>query len=148
MSSIGKVTDMLYRGPRPSAFDYDRLLTLEIKSVINLEDNQEAIVADRLRALQRGIVWYSKPWSEIKRPHPSDIRVIVNLIEFENRSGNKVFIHCKHGQDRTGYAVAGYRMLMQGWTFERAYKEARDMGHKWWFAPYLLFWPKSLKDLR
>jgi protein-tyrosine phosphatase len=59
-----------------------------------------------------------------------------------------IYVHCLHGQDRTGYVIAAYRMLIQGWSFKRAYQEAKDMGHKWWFAPYLLFWPKSLKELK
>ena len=144
---INRVTDMLFRGPRPDDADYDRLLVLGVKAVINLEDNDTAICTARLRARRRGMIWHSEPLSEIWRPHPSDLRFIVDLIQSENGRGNKVFVHCLHGQDRTGYAIAAYRMLVQGWSFEQAYKEAKDMGHKWWFAPYLLLWPKSLKVL-
>jgi protein tyrosine/serine phosphatase len=39
-----------------------------------------------------------------------------------------VYIHCRHGQDRTGIAVAAYRMKMQGWSLSEAQAEMQDFG--------------------
>jgi protein tyrosine/serine phosphatase len=38
-------------------------------------------------------------------------------------AGARVLVHCSAGSERTGAAVALYRMLFQGWTGERAYAE-------------------------
>jgi protein tyrosine/serine phosphatase len=37
-----------------------------------------------------------------------------------------VLVHCEHGKDRTGYFIMLYRMLHDGWTWERALQEAAD----------------------
>jgi protein tyrosine/serine phosphatase len=34
-----------------------------------------------------------------------------------------VFLHCQHGADRTGYLVAMYRVVVEGWDRERAIAE-------------------------
>ena len=40
-----------------------------------------------------------------------------------------VFVHCQQGVDRTGVAVASYRMVEQGWTAEAAIAELDRFGH-------------------
>ena len=37
-------------------------------------------------------------------------------------------VHCRRGADRTGMMVAAYRVVMQGWTKEKAITEMRDGG--------------------
>lgn len=39
-----------------------------------------------------------------------------------------VFIHCRHGQDRTGIVVAAYRMKMEGWSLADAEAEMQSFG--------------------
>lgn len=58
------------------------------------------------------------PWwrQVIWRPRQSDLISAVELI------GGKVFIHCEHGEDRTGLVVGCFR-LSQGWTKDDAYAE-------------------------
>lgn len=44
-------------------------------------------------------------------------------------SGKKpTYVHCLHGRDRTGLAVALYRIQADGWTPAEAYKEALSFG--------------------
>ena len=46
-----------------------------------------------------------------------------------------VFVHCKHGADRTGTMVAIYRIVVEGWSKEDAIKEMRQGGfgyHEVW----------------
>ena len=43
-------------------------------------------------------------------------------------SGKKAFVHCRLGDDRTGMAVAAYRMAEEGWTAEEAMKEMKAFG--------------------
>lgn len=45
-----------------------------------------------------------------------------------------VFVHCQHGSDRTGYLIAGYRRVYQGWETELALSELNAFGyHAIWF---------------
>jgi hypothetical protein len=54
-----------------------------------------------------------------------ELQEIVSLIK------PGTFIHCTHGEDRTGLIVGCYR-LKQGYTKEQAYKEMRALGfHQW-----------------
>jgi len=39
-----------------------------------------------------------------------------------------VYVHCKAGQNRTGFVIATYRMIYQGWTPEEAVREMRVYG--------------------
>ena len=39
-----------------------------------------------------------------------------------------VYVHCRHGQDRTGIVVAAYRMKQQGWSLTDAETEMQAFG--------------------
>lgn len=140
---ISKVTEGIYRGPRLN--DLSPLMSLGIKTILNLENDNKVVSNERSRAKFLGLKFKWWPMDEIKRPDRDTLIEAMETISFEPYQ--PIYVHCKHGQDRTGYVIAAYRMLIEGWTFEQAYKECKDMGHHWWFAPYLLLWPKSLKEL-
>ncbi len=46
-----------------------------------------------------------------------------------------VYIHCIHGKDRTGLAIALYRIKKQGWPAEKALNEAKQMGFGYGLSP-------------
>jgi protein tyrosine/serine phosphatase len=43
-----------------------------------------------------------------------------------------VLLHCEHGEDRTGLAVAAYRVVVSGWTKDEAMDEALKFGYRNW----------------
>ncbi len=55
---------------------------------------------------------------------------------------HRMLVHCTHGQDRTGLAVARYRVLGERWTPRRAWDEAMVHG----FHPELLQLTRSWFD--
>jgi protein tyrosine/serine phosphatase len=61
------------------------------------------------------------------RGSPS-VRQAWNMIQ-EN-ADKKMFVHCRLGDDRTGLAIATYRMAMQGWSADEAMKEMELFGFK------------------
>lgn len=140
---ISKVTENIYRGPRLD--DLNPLVTFGIKTILNLEDDMNAYITEVLRAKDLNITVLALPMSEILRPKTETLLAAIGKLQ--EKSFYPIYVHCKHGQDRTGYVIAAYRMRVQGWSFKRAYQETKDMGHKWLFAPYLLLWPKSLHEL-
>ena len=80
--------------------------------------------------------------SEFFPPSIKQLRQCVDLLSRASMP-KTIYIHCLHGMDRTGFAIAAYRMLVQHWTLKKAYQECLDMGHHvfwyWW-------WKRSLSD--
>jgi len=57
------------------------------------------------------------------------------------REGRKTLVHCAAGTHRTGGVVAAYRMLMQGWPADAAFREMQAHNfshtHNYELVPYL-----------
>jgi protein tyrosine/serine phosphatase len=54
-----------------------------------------------------------------------------------------LLVHCTHGADRTGIAVAMHRILDEGWTVEAACEEMDKYG----FKKMLGFWKKFISEV-
>ncbi len=121
-SRIVKVSEGIYRGPRLD--NLSELQTLKIHTILNLEDNTEAVQKESETAKQLGIVMINIPMSEVFRPEAADLLRAVKIVEDER--SHPIYVHCLHGRDRTGFVVAAYRMIDQGWSAEKAYQEAVD----------------------
>lgn len=147
MRYVSKVSDNIYRGPRPYSYG-------ELKDQL---PNVSVVIS-----LQSGIQnWFSHTPYEVTSPRDAGIRrdsfaltdwgipsaehliTIAKDIQAYARDGQTVYIHCKHGVDRTGMVVATYRML-NGIPYELAIEEMYKRGfHKW---PYL-YWIPALKKV-
>jgi len=51
------------------------------------------------------------------------LRIIVETIT--DSKSQPVFIHCELGSSRTGIAVAAYRVVARGWSYETALAESQ-----------------------
>jgi len=140
-SRIIKVSEGIYRGPRLA--DLNELESLKIHTILNLEDNSEAIQKESKAAEQLGMVMINIPMSEISRPKPADLLRAVKIIE--DQSSRPVYVHCLHGRDRTGFVIAADKIMYQGWSVEKAYQEALDKGHNRLFYDLILGWKESLR---
>ena len=119
--SFARVSDGLYRGGQPTDGGYAELKSLGVKAVLSLR----MISLDQSRATKRGLQYAHiscKPY------HPEDEDVVEFLQIVTDPSRQPVFVHCRHGVDRTGMMVAAYRVVVDGWTRERAILEMRTMG--------------------
>ncbi|MDA8082300.1 MAG: tyrosine-protein phosphatase [Nitrospiraceae bacterium] len=134
---IARVDGNLWRGSRQS--DLSQLN--QFGKVINLEGQNEYVKAELLYADAHGIAWHHYPLSESPfiRPSVETLRAIV--ADIESDPGVKTFIHCRRGKDRTGFVVALYRVLVDGWEIDAAYEEAVDYGHA---SLYYAFWKPVL----
>jgi len=58
----------------------------------------------------------------------------------------------QRGADRAGVFAALYRMAIQGWTAQKAYDEALDIGMRWYFIGLISqiydFHPPSVTELQ
>lgn len=137
-----KVAPFLFRGPRPTP---EELIANNIQVVINLESGAyEATHDDAYEHFDFGahkITVHKIPCSDIFPPTTAQVATIMAIIISAIAMGLNVLIHCLTGKDRTGFMVACFRMLEQGWSFAKAFAEWASEGRHWWYA----WWKYSLK---
>lgn len=132
-----RVNSAIFRGGRPEENDFYQLTQLQIKSIISLEEKFSE--KERKLADQHGFVYIWIPLHQIFTPRKEQIDEIIALLK--NPVFQPVFIHCKEGKVRAGVVIAAYRIIVEGWTFEDAYKEMKKYG----FKSYLFWWKNFLR---
>jgi uncharacterized protein (TIGR01244 family) len=123
--NFGKVSDSLYRGAQPDATGIRNLARVGVKSIINLRMTSDVWQAEAAEALAGGITYTNVPLKGSGRPADAQVTTLLALIE---TLPAPVFVHCKHGCDRTGTIIACYRIRQGGWPNEAALEEARKYG--------------------
>lgn len=120
------VTSQIYRGGRPDTAGLQQLAKMNVRTVINIDDNESAAKRERETAEKLGLRWINEPMDSFREPASAQIdRLLASL---QDPSLFPVFIHCKHGEDRTGLVIGLYRVEVQKWTPTAAYKEMRERG--------------------
>ena len=76
--------------------------------------------------------------AQMKQRFPQDIDYTVSLDQtlpvtegcllYTSNPDKRVFVHCHAGVDRTGMAIASYRMAKEGWSPDEAMKEMQLFG--------------------
>lgn len=126
LPNFHQINEQLYRGAQPLSGGMNELATLHIKTVINLRGEDEKTSAEEAEARAAGLHYFSVPLPGLSRPKDEQVEKVLAII---NDSQNwPVFIHCHHGEDRTGTIIAVYRITHDGWTSEQAKKEAKKYG--------------------
>jgi protein-tyrosine phosphatase len=121
--NFGQVTPNLYRGAQPSDEGIVELKKLGVNIVVDLRG--AASQKEESAVTKLGMQYVSIP---SHCPFPSDKPWAEFLKVVRENPGKKVFVHCRLGDDRTGMAVAAYRMANEGWSAEEAMKEMRAFG--------------------
>ena len=127
--NFGKINDSLYRGAQPDAAAIQSLARLGIKSIINLRLANDVWTPEAAAASASGITYTNVPLNGTGRPSDAQVAALLALIE---SLPAPVFIHCKHGCDRTGTIVACYRISRHGWSNNAALQEAWKYGLSIW----------------
>jgi tyrosine-protein phosphatase SIW14 len=121
--NFGEVTPNLYRGGQPSREGFEALKNIGVNLVVDLRGghnkDEEAAVA------KLGMEYISIP---SHCPFPKDEAFARFLRVIRDNPGKKAFVHCRLGDDRTGMAVASYRMAEEGWSASEAMKEMKAFG--------------------
>ena len=69
---------------------------------------------------------------------PSAKKIASFLKVVEDPANRPVFVHCWHGSDRTGLAIASYRIMVQGWNLDDAVDELHAFGFHHRVFPQIL----------
>ena len=122
------VTDWFYRGGQPSIAEIDQLAKSGFGSIISLRWNTNSIKLERTWCEERNLNFISIPLSYWILPTRKQLEQFFSIIN--DQSKRPVYIHCKHGRDRTGMLVAIYRIDAENWTADAAYSEMKDKGFR------------------
>ena len=129
--NLHNVTRDISRGGRPSRSDVTNLEGDGVKTIINIENDTQAVNSEMRHAEGLGMNYIRSPMSWSSRPSDRQIDQILGAMQ--DRQNFPIFLHCKHGRDRTGLIIGLYRVLVQGWEPRDAYREMLDLG----FRPHL-----------
>jgi protein tyrosine phosphatase (PTP) superfamily phosphohydrolase (DUF442 family) len=133
----GKISETLYRGAQPQEVGLSELKLLGITTIVDLRsEDREKVEWERKHAESLGLRFVHIPvngWSP-----PTDEQVVQFLSLLRDNPGQRVFMHCHFGDDRTGVFTAVYRMAVEKWSAEQATKEM-------YFFGFNGFWHPSMK---
>jgi protein tyrosine phosphatase (PTP) superfamily phosphohydrolase (DUF442 family) len=123
VENFGFVSGDLWRGARPTRAGFATLAAMGVRTVIDLELHDDA-PAD----LPPGVRYVSIPTPGWHSDRVDSIRVLAAIRD----NPKPVFVHCREGRDRTGMAVAAYR-LSTGMSAADAIAELHNFHvHPWW----------------
>jgi protein tyrosine phosphatase (PTP) superfamily phosphohydrolase (DUF442 family) len=123
ITNFGEVTPYLFRGAQPNADGFQTLQKKGINVIVDLRRN--GISQEQAAVTGLGMQFVSIP-SRCEAPQDAPWARFLQVMR-DNR-GKKVFVHCELGIDRTGMAVAAYRMAEEGWTADEAAQEMKAYG--------------------
>jgi protein tyrosine phosphatase (PTP) superfamily phosphohydrolase (DUF442 family) len=122
IDNFGQVNDHIYRGGQPKDVEFRQLVVLGIKTVLDLRGDAEP--DSKIEAEQAGLRYINMPLEPKQYPRAY---AAARFLEIVNDQANwPVFVHCAGGRHRTGAMIAVYRMTMDHWTVDQAYKEMKQ----------------------
>ena len=108
LPNFARVSPALYRGAQPTREGFERLKQMGVKTVVDLRGKSHRDDLDGL-----GLKPVHIP-SSAARVEESKLLEFLRIVR--DPANQPVFVHCNRGADRTGCAVALYRMTEQGWS--------------------------------
>jgi protein tyrosine phosphatase (PTP) superfamily phosphohydrolase (DUF442 family) len=120
LDNLFRVSADLFRSNQPYAIDLATLQALGIKTLLSLRP----IYADDERFARAGLVLLE----EGMRAGDVSVEDLIRALRKFRAAPKPVLVHCWHGSDRTGFFVAGYRIICQGWSREAAIDELQHGG--------------------
>jgi len=117
-----QVNEHVYRGAQPHGQGFAGLAKIGVKTVIDLRGER----SEQAEVERTGMHYVRLAWNGYKAPSDSQMATVLGLLN--NDSAWPVFIHCRRGADRTGTAIACYRISHDHWTNQQALAEAKTFG--------------------
>lgn len=122
LSNVGRVAPGVLRGAEVGRDRYATLKAMGVKTVIDMRttaNEKKEVEAAGMKAMAVPI--------EMGRDGLREkVDKVVALMA--DPANQPVYVHCRHGQDRTGIVVAAFRMKQQGWSLADAEAEMQAFG--------------------
>lgn len=119
--NLHKINDSLYRSAQPTAEGMTNLVSLGIKTVVNLRDNHsdDDEIGDLPLKAKRIEIFTAN----MKEKYVDEFLAVVT-----DTNAVPVLVHCQHGADRTGTMCAMYRIMCENWSVDDAIDEMQNGG--------------------
>lgn len=127
--NFGRVNEGYYRGAQPEAADVRELAALGVRTVVDLQkdgDDDEPTLVEGA-----GMKYVRIPMTT--RVPPTGAQLAEFFAVVTNPVNRPVYVHCREGRHRTGVMTAAYRMTLDGWTADQAFKEMKQYKFGWDF---------------
>jgi tyrosine-protein phosphatase SIW14 len=143
----GKIADALFRGAQPHTEGIEQLKKLGVTTIVDLRgENRDLVEKERKEAESLGMRFVNIPVSGWSPPTNEQVAEFLSIFADKKE---RVFVHCRFGDDRTGVFVAAYRMAHDKWPPEQALKEMYFFGFNGFWHPamksYIRDFPEKLK---
>ena len=122
IKNFGQMDERLFRGAQPLPEDYQALKDLGVTTVVDLRNDPTDYEKTEVEKL--GMKYVNIPMSGWKSPKDKDLEQFLQLMNDETNA--KVFVHCKAGIHRKGFAGAVYLFTKYGWDYDKAYREMKN----------------------
>jgi protein tyrosine phosphatase (PTP) superfamily phosphohydrolase (DUF442 family) len=122
VNNLYRIDDGLYRAAQPNARGFQELAGLGVKCVLDVAGGP----GDDAFVDKGSLKLFHVPMSAFGL---RDDRVLEALKIMADPQNRPLLIHCRQGADRTGAMVALYRVVVQGWTAEKAVEEMTRGGY-------------------
>jgi tyrosine-protein phosphatase SIW14 len=122
IDNFGRINDRYYRGALPNDQDLADLARLGVKTTIDLT-NGDGDSREQQLAEAAGMKFVKIAMSTRVVPTPEQIETFLGIVN--DPANQPVYVHCVGGKHRTGVMSAIYRMVQDGWTPDRAFKEMK-----------------------
>ena len=119
IANFGQVNANYFRGAQPDQAGFQRLNSLGIRTVIDLQEDGKREEPAWVQGA--GMQYFRIPLSS---SHPATAEETARFLELVNDSRNwPVYVHCAGGRHRTGEMTGVYRITHDTWTADQAYQE-------------------------
>jgi tyrosine-protein phosphatase SIW14 len=137
LANGGRVNDSLFRGAQPRMEGMQELKKLGVTTIVDLRgEDPSKLEWEKKQAETLGMRFVSIPVSGWGPPSNQQIAEFLELFRADAKGAkNKVYVHCRFGEDRTGVFVATYRMAYEGWPPEQAMNEMYAFGFNGFWHP-------------
>jgi tyrosine-protein phosphatase SIW14 len=143
--NAGKVSDSLFRGAQPDLSNLNELKKLGVTTIVDLRsESRHTRDLEQLQAESLGIHFISIPVDGFAPPTSEQLAEFFTVLR--QAPLQKVFVHCRYGEDRTGVFVAAYRIAFDRWTSDQALTEMLYFGFNRHWHPAMVSYVRSLPD--
>lgn len=143
ISAFQVVSPTVLRGGQPDEEGLELLKKAGVKLIVNLRyssksggassgsffkrrGDDDEIEEERAIAEKLGMKFLNISLDGINTPDKASLQSFVNL--FAEKENLPLFVHCLYGRERTSLLVACYRVKIEGWSANQAYKEMLQTG--------------------
>lgn len=125
-ANFSQVSSGIFRGARPDQAAVTQLSQMGVHSILNLEDDTQAVADEKTWTDALKMTQYSFPMTGTSSPDNAEVSQALSVLADSKQY--PIFVHCMKGQDRTGVVIALHRVFNEGWSANDASQEMLDHG--------------------